>query len=104
MAVLSVMRWTVPIGRVEAYSEWAKTAIPKVLTVPGLKELRAYRAAAASDQVLVITEFDDMRAWAEGWESEAWQELMDGMYTHAVNVSVEIWGPSPFVPEPLRPK
>lgn len=37
--VLFVQKWDVHPGKVEAYTAWAKVAVPRILAVPGLYEV-----------------------------------------------------------------
>ena len=61
--VLSVWKRDIPPDKVEAYWEWAKGAIPRLLAVPGVVEFRAYRPATGASQVVVTYEFADWAAW-----------------------------------------
>ena len=38
--VLKVIKWDVHPDKVEEYTEWAKTAVLRILAVPGLVEFR----------------------------------------------------------------
>lgn len=88
----------------QAYQAWAKKAIGNVLQAPGVVEFRAYRNMMASPQVRSTAVFKTMADWANYAESSGWlalkAELID---QYATNVCVDVWGPSPVVPEPLRP-
>jgi heme-degrading monooxygenase HmoA len=99
------MRWDfLPGMDQEAYQAWAKKAIGTVLKSPGLVEFRAGRSMLAGPMVRVTTVWKTMADWANFDESEAWQALREEILDqYAQNISVEIWGPSPVVPEPLRP-
>ncbi|MDX2463227.1 MAG: hypothetical protein QNK31_01835 [Porticoccus sp.] len=48
-------------------------------------------------------EFADMQAWASWRYNEDIQKVFDEGYTYMINMSVELWGPSPIAPEPIRP-
>jgi len=87
----------------QAYSEFAKKAIGAVLQAPGLVEFRAYRNMLGSPQVRLVTVWQTLEDWARFGESAAWQALEAEMRTFIVNNHTELWGPSPVVPEPLRP-
>ena len=88
----------------QAYQVWAKKAIGTVLQSPGLVEFRANRNMMASPQVRTTSVFKTMTDWVNFAESAGWlaikAELSDQF---ATNICVDIWGPSPVVPEPLRP-
>ena len=101
--VLYVTKWDILPDKVEAYAEWAKSAIPRVLAIPGVVEIRGYRPATGAHQIVVTYEFADLAAWA-AWESnEESQKINDEGRTYITNVSSELWGPSPIVTEPIRP-
>ena len=101
--VLQVMKWTIHPDKTEEYLKWTETAIKRSLSIPGVVEFRAYRAATGTAQVVTTYEFADMAAWASWHSSEDSQKTMDELHTLALDVNVEIWGPSPVVPKPIRP-
>lgn len=102
--VLYIMKWDIHPDKVEAYMGWTKSAIQRTLAVPGVVEFRAYRTASGTSQAVVTYEFDDMTAWAAWQANEDTQKVLDELHTLAINVSEELWGPSPVVPAPIRPK
>jgi len=61
--VLFVVKWDIHPDKVDAYLKWTETAVPRTLAVPGVVELRAYRAASGAPQAVVTYEFADMAAW-----------------------------------------
>jgi quinol monooxygenase YgiN len=101
--VLYVAKWDIHPDKVDAYMEWTKTAIPQTLAVPGLIEFRAYRPATGASQIVVTYEFADLAAWASWYDHEESQKLRNEGRPFMMNVSAELWGPSPVVPEPIRP-
>ncbi len=40
--ILYVVKWDIHPDKVDAYKEWAKSAIQRELSVPGVVEFRAY--------------------------------------------------------------
>jgi heme-degrading monooxygenase HmoA len=101
--VIQVVKWDIRQEKAEAYPEWAKSAVSRLLAVPGVVEFRAYRPATGCHQVVATYEFSDMQAWASWRYNEDIQKVFDEGYTYMINLSVELWGPSPIVPEPIRP-
>ncbi|MCR4405545.1 MAG: antibiotic biosynthesis monooxygenase [Anaerolineae bacterium] len=101
--VLYVVKWDIHPDKADAYLEWTKRAIPRTLAVPGVVEFRAYRSASGATQAVVTYEFADMAAWAAWWSHENIQQVLNELHTLALNVTTELWGPSPVVPEPVRP-
>jgi antibiotic biosynthesis monooxygenase (ABM) superfamily enzyme len=101
--VLYVLKWNIHPDNSATYLEWAQKAIPRVLAIGGVDELRGYRGAAGAAQIITTIEFADMAAWA-GWYSDAnTQAVLTELRTLATNVTTELWGPSPMTPQPLRP-
>jgi quinol monooxygenase YgiN len=101
--VLQVMKWNIHPDKTDAYLKWTESAIKRSLAVPGVVEFRAYRPATGASQVVTTYEFADLVAWA-AWQSNGdMQELMDELRSLALNVNIEVWGPSPVVPAPIRP-
>lgn len=101
--VLYIQKYDIMPGKTEEFIEWAKGAIPKILSAPGIVEMRSYRPAASDSQIATTYEFADMASWAEWQSSEAMQQLNLEVRTYVVSFRTELWGPSPVVPEPLRP-
>ena len=101
--VLYVTQWNVLPDKVEAYTEWAGSAIQRVLAVSGVVEFRGYRPATGASQVVVTYEFTDLATWASWYAHEDVQKVFDELRTFVTNVKLELWGPSPIVPKPIRP-
>ncbi len=102
--VLQVTKWNILPEKMDAYKEWSKTAVAANLSPPGVVEFRAYRMAAGTHQAVVTWEFANLEDWAKWHVHPNVQKTMEELYTYATNVTNEIWGPSPLVPEPVRPK
>jgi heme-degrading monooxygenase HmoA len=103
--VLHIMKYDIRPEQAEAYAKWAaESAIRRILEIPGLVEFRGYRPTTGSHQIAATYEFTDMAAWA-AWVAHAdYQNLMAEFRPFVTNVTSELWGPSPIVPEPLRPR
>jgi len=87
----------------EAYGEWAKKTLGTIMQAPGLVEFRANRNLIGDPQVRSTTVWNSLADWANYTESNEWRALEDEARGFISNIQVEIWGPSPIVPEPLRP-
>ncbi len=86
----------------ETYVGWAKKAIATTLKQPGLIEFRAHRNLLGSPEVRTTSVWRSGAEWiafAEG----GWKSLEQDLRPLATNIQMEAWGPSPLVPEPLRP-
>ena len=101
--VLYVAKYDINPDKVEAYNEWGKTAIPRILAAPGVVEFRGYRPVTGASQVAVTIEFADLAAWTAWYTDEDMQKLLGELRTYEINVSWELWGPSPITPEPVHP-
>lgn len=101
--ILFVLKYDINPDKVEAYHEWAKTAMRRILAAPGVVEFRGYYPISATSQRLVTIEFADLAAFAAFYADEDIQDLFAERHTYEVNISTELWGPSPVVPEPLHP-
>lgn len=102
--VIYVMKYDILPDKAEAYARWAaESTIPRILKIPGLVEFRGYRPATGSHQIAVTYEFKNMASWAAWMEDPDYRKMMDEAQGFTTNWSVEVWGPSPVVPEPLKP-
>lgn len=101
--VLYIMKWDIHPDKAEAYLKWTESAIKRTLAVAGVVEFRAYRPAAGAGQAVVTYEFADMADWAAWQAKEDTQKVLNELHTLALNVTMELWGPSPVVPVPIRP-
>ncbi len=101
--VIQVMKWDIHPDKVEAYLEWTESAIKRTLAVPGVVEFRGYRAVTGAPQVVVTYEFADLATWAAWYGNEEIQEMLTEVSTLTLNKNIELWGPTPIVPVPIRP-
>jgi len=101
--VIYVMKWDIHPDKLDAYLKWTEGAIKRTVGVPGVVEFRAYRGAAGAPQVVITYEFADMASWAAWHGNQQVQDVFAEVHTVALNVSEELWGPSPVVPAPIRP-
>lgn len=101
--MLYVIKFDIHPDKVDGYLKWAKSAIKRELAHPGVIEFRAYRPVTGAHQVVVTYEFADMAAWAAWHAHEEVEKVRTELHTLALNVTIELWGPSPVIPEPIRP-
>jgi hypothetical protein len=101
--VLYIMRYDIPSEKATAYREWVGPAIQQQLAAPGLVSLQGFRWLASSNQVMAIYEFASVEDWAAWREHDDVQKVLDEGVALTENFSVELWGPSPVLPEPARP-
>ena len=86
------------------YFEWIKKAIVPALKSRGAVEVRAYRNIKESQGVLVVVMWEKLEGWTEFSQSEGWSSFINPLQsTFATDVRIDVWGPSPLIPAPLRP-
>jgi quinol monooxygenase YgiN len=103
--VLYVLKWDIRPDKAEAYLTWAQGAIQRNLAAPGVVEFRAYRGAAgpAPGHAVITYEFADFEAWAAWYADDGVQQSTNEVRQYVENLTAELWGPSPVVPQPMRP-
>jgi hypothetical protein len=87
----------------QSYEEFAQRAIGTILGAQGIVEMRANRNMMSSPQVRATYVFQTMTDWAKFCESDAYRALDTEVRKFVINYKIDIWGPSPVVPQPLRP-
>lgn len=87
----------------EAYLTFVKSAVGNMLQAPGLVELRSQRNVLGSPQLRLTLVWQSLNDWVNFNESGGGKTLAATMLTFTTNTKTEIWGPSPVLPEPLRP-
>ncbi len=101
--VLFVVKWDIHPDKTDAYLQWLNSSIPRTLAIPGVIEFRAFRGAFGAPQIVATYEFPDMAAWATWYMNEDAQKVWSELHTLALNVTAELWYPSPVAPTPIRP-
>ena len=101
--VVQIVRWNYHPDKLEAGIKWQQGAIQRTVAVPGVVEFRSYRPMSGPWRYLVTYEFADLGAWAAWYDHEETQKVLDELHTLALDVTRELWGPSPVVPQPIRP-
>ena len=87
----------------QAYLEYSKRAIRTMLRAPGIVEIRFYRSLLSSPQIRLTLVWRTLADWAKFAESPERQKLEAELLKFAKRINVELWGPSPVMPELLRP-
>jgi heme-degrading monooxygenase HmoA len=85
-----------------AYEAFVERAVGSELRAPGFIEHRAHRNISGSPQVRVTHVWKSLADWANFVESAESQTIDAEFRTFVTNINVQIWGPSPVVPEPLQ--
>jgi heme-degrading monooxygenase HmoA len=102
--VILMTRYTIRPDKLAEYAAWAQTAIPAVLGAPGIVEFHGYRNLTGSSQVTTWTVFKDLAGFATWRSSEAVDKVATEQLQFVENFHIELLGPSPVMPEPLRPR
>ena len=103
--VLYVMRFNILPDKVDKYNKWIDNYYRLTLAVRGVVELRGYRTLASSQGHVVVTyEFKNMGTWAKWRSHKEITKFLDELSKLVTNMTFELWGPSPIVPEPIRPE
>ena len=86
----------------QAYGELAKRIVGVILQQPGIVEFRANRNILGSPQARATGVWQTFADVANFMEN-LWPTLESEFRTFVTNIRVEVWGPSPVVPQTLRP-
>jgi len=86
-----------------AYAKLAKKATAMMLSSKGFVEFRAHRNMVGSPHVRRTSVWKSLADWAALAQDEEFQKLSAEFRTYVTNLDVQIWGPSPITPEPIRP-
>ncbi len=107
--VLYFINWDLPDQKANLtiYANKAKNDwLPATLNHEGVKEIRNYRnPLEVSPQVGISIEFDSMEAWHSYIESQDYIRIMRELRILGChNFTAQIWAPSRYFPESLRPE
>ena len=93
--IVYAQKFNVLPDKFDAYSEFAKRYMGKLMGVEGLEGIDAYLPVSGAHQRVVLYRFADMEAWA-AWRAhkdvhESFEELRD----FTTDRSEELWNPPP---------
>jgi heme-degrading monooxygenase HmoA len=92
----------VPEIDLKAYTDLARRATAVMKAADGFIEFRAHRNLTGSPQVRRTSVWETLTHWAAVAETREFQNLTAEFRMYVTNLDVQLWGPSPFVPEPIR--
>jgi hypothetical protein len=107
--VLYVAKWEVSPNKYDAYMNWTfdetNGALRRILKIPSLMEFRGYNVSvsAVPYQFVGVSEFSNLAEWADWYKKEDIQKLFNELRFYTPNLTFELWGPSPLIPNPIRP-
>lgn len=87
----------------QAYATLARKATTMMVEAPGFVEFRAHRNMVGSPHVRRTSEWENLSDYAALAQKPEFQALNAEFRTYVTHLKVEIWGPSPYVPKPIRP-
>jgi len=82
--IMFVIRYEVPPDMAGAYGEWGGSEIRQAFEGTG------------------IVEFNRLEDWTAWYNTPNTQGLLDDLGALTVNMDMELWGPSPMIPERMR--
>ena len=74
-----------------------------MLQAPGIIEICVYRSLLGSPQIRLSLMWQTLADWVKFAESPERQKLQAELPKFATDIEIELWGPSPVVPDPLQP-
>ena len=92
----------VPGIDLKAYTNLARHATKMMMSADGFIEFRAHRNLTGSPQVRRTSVWESLSHWATVAQTPEFQNLTAEFRMYVTNLDVQLWGPSPLVPEPLR--
>lgn len=87
----------------EAYARLARKATVMMLNSDGFIELRANRNLLGSPHVKRSSVWESMEQYSRLAENPEFQKINQEFKKFVNHTKVVIWGPSPFMPDPIRP-
>lgn len=87
----------------EAYSRLARKATLMMKNAKGFIELRASRNLLGSPHVRRTSVWESMADWGRFAETSDFQKITHEFRQYTTHMHVNLWGPSPYVPEPIKP-
>ena len=103
--VLYVIKWNIsPEVTAEAYDAFTQRHIPATVGGPGVVEFRGYRPVTGPHEVVVTYEFANLEDWAAWRQSDVMRAAEAELRKLGSGVTMELWGHSEQVPEPVRPR
>lgn len=88
----------------DAYFKFFKKAIVVVFQQRGIIEILAKRSLSGPPNVLIELNWETVADWNRFEVTKEWKMLIEELEKSFVhNLKIQVWGPSPIAPDPLRP-
>lgn len=85
------------------YAKLARRATKMMMCSDGFVEFRAHRNIIGSPHVRRTSVWESLSHWAALAQNPVFQSLTDEFRTFVTDLDVQLWGPSPLTPDPIRP-
>ena len=86
----------------EAFAQYGRRAVGAILKSPGAIEVRSWRGLLGSPQARLTILWETLADWARFAESPDRRAVEDELLQFATNIHIELFAPSPTMPEPVR--
>lgn len=102
--ILMIAQYNIRPNTANEYATWVQAHIPKVLDAPGIAEIQSFRNVTGTSEVTVLYKFDNLADYAT-WRADERVETMFSEGWQYIDVGrIELLGPTPHFPDPLRPQ
>lgn len=88
----------------KAYAKVAKKATAMMLQAEGFVEFHAHRNLTGSPHVRRTSIWKSLKHWAALAQQPEFQDVTAEFRKYVTNLQVTLWGPSPLLPEPIKPE
>ena len=87
----------------KAYTSLVRRATALMIAADGFVEFRAHRNLTGSPQVRRTSVWKSLLHWAAIAQTPEFQDITAEFRTFVTNLDVQLWGPSPLTPSPIKP-
>jgi hypothetical protein len=102
--VILLTQYNIRPDKATEFTTFVQSALPILVGAPAIVELQAYRNLTGENQVTALYYFDDLAGYATWRSDAAVSQLFADVWQYTENMRIELLGPSPFLPQPLRPQ
>lgn len=86
-----------------AYAKFARKATAMMVKAEGFIEFRAHRNLLGAPHVRRTSVWQSLAHWAAVADQPEFQNLTVEFRKYVTNLDVQLWGPSPLTPQPIKP-
>lgn len=85
-----------------SYTDLVRRATSMMVEADGFVEFRAHRNMLGSPQVRRTSVWKSLKAWSKLAQTSEFQIITTEFSGFVTHLDVQIWGPSPLTPEPIK--